>query len=313
MRVRLLLLALLAACAGPAVRAPARPAPAAADDDVDPALLAAAGVDPAALRCNSDNAWGDSLRPDSEAAADDIMAAIEPALKEMTPEARAEVRTRVRKLVFWRLVRAVLIEGDMNNLGVVRLGDRTYVDQAGVARPLLVFRTGLTPSPDQPGSCFRSLLEGGGVRHVINLFDGDIPVADLVAAEERAAAAAGASYVSVSDEGYGPWRDQLRKSYDDPAVRAQATAAVARLIREQILRPGGATPRGNIHLHCGGGMHRSGMIVGVLERCAGGLPMATVEAHYKRHVGWRDAEHPGGYEEGNVRFIREFDCSLLTR
>ena len=38
---------------------------------------------------------------------------------------------------------------------------------------------------------------------------------------------------------------------------------------------------------------------------------AQVEANYRYHVGYRDAEHPGGQEDGNLRFLREFDCALL--
>ena len=301
----------LAACAH--AHAPATPGPStrhAADDEI--ALLVGAGVDAAALRCTRLNAWGDTLRPDSEAGADDLMAAIEPALRTLAPEERAALRERVRKLLFWRLVRSVLIEVDENNFGVVPLRGYHYVDEHGAPHPVLVFRTGLTRAPAEDGSCFRSLLDAGHVRHVINLFDGDIPVADLVAAEERAATAAGASYHSVTDEGYGPWRDDLRKHGDDPEVQRRAAAEVARLIREQILLPGGQPPRGNIHLHCGGGMHRTGMIVGILERCIDGVPMDVVAAHYRAHVGWRDDAHPGGAEDGNLRFIRDFDCALLS-
>ena len=58
-------------------------------------------------------------------------------------------------------------------------------------------------------------------------------------------------------------------------------------------------------------MHRTGIIVGVVEKCVNHEPMEQVEENYQAHVGWRDAEHPGGYEEGNVRFLREFDCALL--
>jgi hypothetical protein len=43
-----------------------------------------------------------------------------------------------------------------------------------------------------------------------------------------------------------------------------------------------------------------------------GVALADVEAHYRYHVGWRDTEHPGGSEEGNLRFIRDFDCRLLA-
>ena len=55
---------------------------------------------------------------------------------------------------------------------------------------------------------------------------------------------------------YGVDRLVWFESYDDPAKRDESFRAMARLIREQILMPGGAPPKGNIHLHCGGGMHR---------------------------------------------------------
>ncbi len=101
---------------------------------------------------------------------------------------------------------------------------------------------------------------------------------------------------------------------DEPRLlekRQQAMQSVARLIREQILAPKGGPLKGNVHIHCGGGMHRSGMIAGVVERCVNGEPEAVVAAHYRYHVGYHDAEHPGGLEEGNLRFIRDFDCKLL--
>src|SRR5204862_37924 len=87
---------------------------------------------------------------------------------------------------------------------------------------------------------------GGGVRHVINLFDGDIPVDDLVAAEQRAATARGATYRIATDEprGYGPWRDLLRNQYDDPQARNTASLAVARPGRDETPAPGGAGRKG---------------------------------------------------------------------
>lgn len=314
-----LALASLAACAPAAVTtAPVTPAvttPAARGDGTDD-VLRAAGIDPSRLRCNRENRWGTSLRPDSQAGADDLLAAAAP---QLAPGADKDaLRKKFQKLLFWRMVRAVLIEGDNNNLGAFPLAGRTYTGADGKPHPVVVFRSGVTPAPDAPDSCFRSLLEAGGVRHVVNLFDGDIPVADLVTAESRTATAAGASYRTASDAdadggggGYGPWRELLRSHADDPAARRRAEEGVARLIREQILLPGGAPPRGNIHIHCGGGMHRSGMIAGVVERCVNKTPIAEVEAHYRYHVAWLDPAHPGGAEEGNLRFIREFDCSLL--
>src|SRR5207244_9516797 len=103
----------------------------------------------------------------------------------------------------------------------------------------------------------------------------------------------------------------LRKHYDDPAIRSEAMHSVARLIKEQILLPNGAPPRGNIHVHCGGGMHRTGMIIGILERCVNHEPPDVIDAHYKHHVAWHSDAQPGGYEPGNLQLIRDFDCSLL--
>ena len=293
---------------------PRPPAAAAGVAPVDDALLRAAGIERAALRCNSENRFGSELRADSVTGAAEMVTAMGAAAP-ADPTARAELQDKLRSLLFWRMVRAVLIEGNNNNLGAIPLAGRTWTDATGEVHPVVVFRSGITPTPDGDGSCFRSLLEAGDVHHVVNLFDGKIPVADLIAAEGRAAAAAGASYVTATDDvdggGYGRWRDTLKEHYDDPAQRDAAFHAMARLIREQILLPGGAAPTGNIHLHCGGGMHRSGMIAGLIEKCVNHAPMEQVLAHYRYHVAWTDDAHPGGFEAGNVAVLQAFDCALI--
>lgn len=280
---------------------------------VDEALLREAGVDRAQLSCNSENRFGADLRNDSVIGAADLVAAMGAAAP-ADAAARAELQDKLRSLLFWRMVRAVLIEGNNNNLGAIPLAGHTWTDAAGKVHPVVVYRSGITPAPEADGSCFRSLLEHGDVHHVVNLFDGKIPVADLLAAEGRAAAAAGASYVTATDDqgtGYGRWRDALKEHYDDPAERDLAFRSMARLIREQILAPGGAAPTGNIHLHCGGGMHRSGMIAGLIEKCVNHAPMEQVLAHYRYHVAWHDDAHPGGFEPGNVAVLQDFDCALI--
>ena len=58
-------------------------------------------------------------------------------------------------------------------------------------------------------------------------------------------------------------------------------------------------------------MHRTGMVVGVIDKCVNGTSLQTLEDDYKRHVAWRSSADTGGYEAENVAFIKEFDCSLL--
>jgi hypothetical protein len=297
-----LLLVLVARTAS--AEAPSRAAVPSFDGDA----VLAAGVDPTRLRCNQVVEWGMSLRKDATTSALEVAAA----LGHPTPDAAA--LRQVETIIFWRMLRVLIITGNTNNLGAIALKGYTWTDADGTKRPVIVFRSALTPEPEREGSCFRSLLTVGRVRHVVNLYDGDLPAQDLVDAESRAAHAAGASYVSASEgpDGYGPWRETLKKSWDDRVKRDQAMRDVARLVREQLLRPGGKRPQGNMHFHCGGGMHRSGMIAGVLEKCVNGAPLDVIDAHYRYHTGWRSSKDPGGGEEGNLRFIHDFDCSLLA-
>jgi len=280
------------------------------------ALLRSAGVDPRAIRCNRENRWGALLRGDADAGAQEVAAALGTHFGNIAEPQRAQIVKKIRDIVFWRMVRAVLLEGDNNNFGVLPLPIAPSREIAGQAGPLLLFRTGLTPAPEKKGSCFQSLLEAGRVKHVVNLFDGDLPADDLVAAEQRAAKAAGATYHTATDaegqpDAYGPWRDALRKHWNDRAKRDAALRNLARLVREQILLPGGKPPAGNIHLHCGGGMHRTGMVVGVLQKCVSKLPMAVIEVEYRRHTAWKSEQEPGGAEDGNVAVLEAFDCGLL--
>jgi hypothetical protein len=273
-------------------------------------VLAEDGIDPDLIHCNRDRKWGGELRADAQAAVRDTMEVVG---KGLSAEERAAMEKKIYQVFFWRMVRAVLVEENNNNLGVIAIAGRSWTDDAGNVHPLLVFRSGVTPSPEKDGSCVRSLMEAGHVRHMVNLFDGDVPVEDLVAAEGRVAKMYNATYHTATDaaDGYGPWRDLLHSHYDDADARKQASLAVARLVKHEILEPEGAPPRGNIHMHCGGGMHRSGMVAGVIEKCVNHAPMAEVEAHYRYHVGWESQTNPGGAEENNLQFIRDFDCGLI--
>jgi hypothetical protein len=300
----------------PATGFDAAPPPPSASAALQPSgpieLLREAGIDPTTIACRTGTHWNTSLGAESKAGAAELLTLIEPQLKPAPPEQREALLRELRESLMWRLVRFSLLEGEQHNFGVLPIRGRSWTDPAGVTHPLLIFRSGLTSNPDQPGSCVASLLEAGRVRHIVNLFDGDIPSADLVAAEKRAATAAGASYFPVDGvDRYGTWRDTLKHFPGPGPERQQATLAIARLIREQLLAPGGQPPRGNLHVHCGGGMHRTGIVLGVVDRCLNLARPELVEARYKAHVGWQDEAHPGGFEGENPRFVREFDCRLL--
>ena len=60
-----------------------------------------------------------------------------------------------------------------------------------------------------------------------------------------------------------------------------------------------------------GGMHRTGMLFALIRRYVNDDPIEDILDEYKRHVAWVDAGTPGGFEELNEKFIREFDLSLI--
>jgi protein tyrosine/serine phosphatase len=66
-------------------------------------------------------------------------------------------------------------------------------------------------------------------------------------------------------------------------------------------------------VHCGGGMHRTGMVVGVIQRCINGVGPELIERQYKLHTAYRSADETGGFEKENVEFVQRFDCSLLSK
>lgn len=270
------------------------------------AYMRQAGVELAELQCSAANRWSTTLRGDARFTAEQIIDELGRLGATVPADQAKEARKKVTDAVFWRLILTQILEGQLHNLGAAVLPGATLPD----GRPVLLFRTGFTPDPGQPGSCVQSLI-GAGVRHIVNLYAGPMPTQGLEDAEKRAVTAVGGTYFSArSDPQAGNWREDLREG-DGPEAHQAAYKAVAELIRNQILRPAGGPVRGHLQLHCGGGMHRTGMIIGVIERCLGGVAMPQVAAHYKRHVGWRSDAQVGGLEPENLRFIEGFDCSLL--
>ncbi len=297
----------LVACSGAAPVAPAVPVTsAAAVHDVSAALSAERAAMPSAVRaaCSSDSAWHPSLSAASRRAAEEILDGLQETGIAITPEQRTAAIDVARKRVFWWVVRTMLVGARLHNAGVVELPGVKTANGA----PLRVYRTAFTPTPAAPNSCVQALLAAGGVRHIVNLYAGPMTTSDLEQAERAAVEAAGGTYQNARDDAEAAhWREQVRDGHDP----REAMRAVARIVREHVLRPGGKAPQGNVHVHCGGGMHRTGMVMGVIERCLAGASMAAVEARYKAHVGWRSESDPGGYEAANVAFIRSFDCSLV--
>ncbi len=264
-------------------------------------LLAAFGVPP---ECNDRNVWDANLVREVKAGVAEVMGELEAAGVKVEDKARKKLEGKLFSRLLWRIVRAHIIGGNNNNAAAIRL-KRVKTDKG---KPVTLYRSAFTPHPEAEGSCFGALVKKG-VRHVVNLYGGPMETADLEAAERKVVEAAGGTYFLARDAGEAQanWREDLRHGGDPKEVQK----AVAQLINEQILRPGGKKPRGDIHVHCGGGMHRTGMVVGIIDRCLNTAGGERVMTHYRKHVGWQRNDEPGGYEQENLKFIGSFDCTLL--
>ncbi len=301
------LCAFVSGCGAAQTAPPPPAAPAAAESllAAEAEVFAAAGVDPALLRCLPRQRWSTTLRADARFTAGQILDELGRQGVVVPDDKREAVRKQMVDTVFWRLVLTQILDGQMHNLGAARLGDAKGAD----GKPLLLVRTAFTPDPESADSCVGSLVHAAGVRHIVNLYSGPMPTQALEGSERKVVGAAGGSYYTARDDPHGTWRDDLREDHGQAGKAAMQ--AVADLIRNQILRPAGGPPKGSVQIHCGGGMHRTGMVFGVFERCVNGTAWPVVVEGYKRHVGWRSDAEPGGFEAANLQFIEQFDCSLL--
>ena len=306
-------LQLLIGCGSAATSAPAHLTPAASRQ-----LGPLAGT-----ACNARQLWSATAYPMSRVITADLLKTAQRhgASLPDDPQARATLEKAVRSAVFWWTIRSLTVTGQRHNAAALPLSGLKTRD----GRALWLVRSGYTANPASVGSCFHGLVHQGGVRHVLNLYDGEMVTADLDDAEAKVVTTTGGTYLHATK---GGWRDDMRhawKAWHDakdttraPELRATylrsraaASASVAKLINQTLLRPNGQRPTGHLHVHCGGGMHRTGMVVGVLDRCANGAAMARIAADYKRHVGWRSVAEPGGFEAQNLDFIAHFPCHKL--
>jgi len=265
------------------------------------------GGNPDLVQCRPNQVWDPDLKNAASELAQETLAAMTASGMQATGLEAKELFSRVEGMAMWALVRRLLLGGKHHNFGGFALRGMETANGS----PLVIFRTGITATPNEPGSCVHSLLRHGQVRHLVNLYAGPMPTSDLEVAERQATQDVHGTYflARTSDPEIAEWREHLREHGAE--AYGEVSKTVAKLINEQILRPNGAAPKGNVHLHCGGGMHRTGMIMAILDRCINGTEKALIESDFRRHVAWRSEEFPGGFEQANLDFAYAFDCSLL--
>lgn len=147
-------------------------------------------------------------------------------------------------------------------------------------------------------ACLDGLVKERNVRSVVNLYRGGLQSHIKLAEEEAKAfeSFGGRAYIQVLNYDYS-LEDQTKESL------FQRVAEIVRLVE---------TAPGDVMIHCFGGMHRTGVLFGVMQKCLNHVPIEQVLAEYRCHTDWNSSERPGGAREENETALREFPCEFLS-
>merc|ERR1712107_481861 len=156
-------------------------------------------------------------------------------------------------------------------------------------------RSQCMPDASEEGSFYRTALEMGVVKHMCNLYAGHFPLNDWLEAEAticmETRAQSGGSVPTYFCERARKMTRKWRRMVDDENEWNKLNLRNAMILCAQqikdILNPEGKPPEGGILIHCAGGMHRTGMLYGIIRRYINGDPIDDIIADYKRHVDWK--------------------------
>lgn len=147
--------------------------------------------------------------------------------------------------------------------------------------------------------CIQDLVKDGGVRSVMNLYNmGDLKSHDALAVREKALfqKEGAGTYVNILNYTH-KFKDQKKEQIFDKLAEIISTVK--------------ALP-GNVFLHCYGGMHRTGLVFGVMQKCLNKIPLDQVIGEYRCHVAYESETRQGGRHAENEEVLRDFPCEKLT-
>lgn len=192
-----------------------------------------------------------------------------------------------KKLADWQLKPTIHFAVQQNNnIG----GDYFHFPSGGK----FVFRSSVL---NQNTPCLQQLMSNYNMQSIIYLYSGDMASLDFDDPElQYFQDHGGIAYTRVLDFNDQPQGAKALKALNDRII------AGVHLVE--------ASP-GNVLVHCLGGMHRTGILYGVMQKCINKMPMDKVIADYKKHAFYQDAQNPGNYRQMNVDIIESFNCSQL--
>jgi len=182
--------------------------------------------------------------------------------------------------------------------------------------PRLIFRSGTMVDLHNEESVYRNMIKNANVKHVVNLYAGPYPLKDVHQKEKQIIEENGGTHHDERDvRPLRKWRYLIQKpeGYNNEDKKVEAMDIVANVIKD-ILLPKGKEPKENenVLIHCGGGMHRTGMIIGIIRKVFSDADMEKdIIPDYRRHVAFVSEKDPRGREPLNEQFIKDFPADKI--
>lgn len=163
-------------------------------------------------------------------------------------------------------------------------------------KPKMVYRSAiLSENP----KCLTSLVKQHGLRNIVYLYSGDYVNEEQIPYKEENLLnqLGGNAYIRVLNFGTNFKTDAERKKIEERVTN------IIHLISQL---------EGTTLIHCIEGMHRTGIVYAILEKCVKKTPIDEVIHNYKVHTNSVDRKVKYAYKKSNVDFIKKYNCKNLN-
>jgi hypothetical protein len=149
-------------------------------------------------------------------------------------------------------------------------------------------------------TCISNLVNKGNVKTIVNLYGGKLATQNELAIKEKTLFQqhGGQLYINILN-----YNHEIGENNDKQAIFKKVKSIIKQIEKSE----------GNVLIHCYGGVHRTGIIYGVMQKCLNKLPIDKVIEEYKCHTGYESPKLPGGYKAENITIIEEFPCETLEQ
>tara|TARA_Y100001954_G_scaffold52647_1_gene56057 strand:+ start:21645 stop:22436 length:792 start_codon:yes stop_codon:yes gene_type:complete len=162
--------------------------------------------------------------------------------------------------------------------------------------------------------CLQHLIEKANIRQIVNLYDGSFKTKYVLSYWEKT------NFLRSTKDKQGSFGTYTQiKDFDYDLEERSAESIYKDVI--SIIAQIESVP-GNALIHCYGGMHRTGIVFGVMQKCLNGpknksqnkkFVKEVVDKEYKCHTDYKNAEKKGGYHQENMTVIENFPCDRLHK